>query len=59
MENFANPREAKEYLIAQLVAEADREGVVLSETERTMLFDRGNQATSIHYSHQLYTRRSL
>jgi hypothetical protein len=35
---FSSGREAKEYLIAQIVLEAEREGVPLSETERKMMY---------------------
>jgi hypothetical protein len=34
---FSSGREAKEYLIAQIVLEAEREGMPLSETERKMM----------------------
>ena len=35
---FSSGREAKEYLIAQIVLEAEREGIPLSETERKMMY---------------------
>jgi len=35
---FSSGREAKEYLIAQIVLEAEREGMPLSETERKMMY---------------------
>lgn len=35
---FSNEREAKEYLIERIVAEAHREGVVLADIERKMLY---------------------
>jgi hypothetical protein len=35
---FSSGREAKEYLIAQIVLEAERDGMPLSETERKMLY---------------------
>ncbi len=35
---FANAREAKEYLIGQILEEASREGIELSEIERKMLY---------------------
>jgi hypothetical protein len=38
MQTFASTRDAKEFLIARIVAEAAREGVLLSETERKMLY---------------------
>lgn len=38
MQTFSSPREAKEYLIAQIVAEADRSGMPLSDTERKMMY---------------------
>ena len=38
MRTFSSGREAKEYLIAQIVMEAEREGTPLSETERKMLY---------------------
>jgi hypothetical protein len=38
MQTFTSSREAKEYLIARIVAEADRESVPLSETERKMMY---------------------
>lgn len=38
MTTFATTRDAKEFLIGQIVAEARREGVPLSETERKMLY---------------------
>lgn len=38
MQEFANPREAKIYLIDRIVHEAERKGMVLSETERKTLY---------------------
>lgn len=38
MHHFSNAREAKEFLISRLVAEAQRENVSLSEIERKMLY---------------------
>jgi hypothetical protein len=38
MEGVRNAREAKEFLISKIVAEAQRENVPLSETERKMLY---------------------
>ena len=38
MNRFANARDAKEFLVALIVAEAQREGVSLSEIERKMLY---------------------
>src|ERR1700685_3367772 len=38
MPDAAKIREAKEFLVSELVAEADREGVPLSEIERKMLY---------------------
>ena len=38
MQSFANAREAKEYLVQQIVSQAQRDGVSLSETERKMLY---------------------
>ena len=35
---FASPREAKEYLVSQIVDEAQREAMPLSEVERKMLY---------------------
>ena len=35
---FSNAREAKEFLISRIVAEAQRESVPLSEIERKMLY---------------------
>ena len=35
---FGTEREAKEYLIARILAEAEREAVVLSEVDRKMLY---------------------
>ncbi len=38
MQTFATTRNAKEFLVGRIVAEAGREGVPLSETERKMLY---------------------
>src|SRR5580692_859182 len=38
MHRFSNAREAKEFLISRIVAEAQRENVTLSEIERKMLY---------------------
>src|ERR1700726_49604 len=38
MHAFLNGREAKEFLISELVAEAQRENIPLSEVERKMLY---------------------
>jgi hypothetical protein len=38
MQIFGSGRDAKEYLIARIVAEAERERVPLSETERKMMY---------------------
>lgn len=38
MDTFQSAREAKEFLISKIVAEAQREKVLLSETERKMLY---------------------
>jgi hypothetical protein len=38
MNHFSNAREAKEFLVSSIVAEAQRENVPLSETERNMLY---------------------
>jgi hypothetical protein len=38
MQTFSSARDAKEYLVAEIVAEAEREGVSLSETERKMMY---------------------
>ena len=38
MTKFADAREAKEFLVARIVQQADREGVTLSEVERKMLY---------------------
>ena len=38
MNRFSDAREAKEFLVAQVVDEAQREGVSLSEVERKMLY---------------------
>jgi hypothetical protein len=38
MQTFSSGREAKEYLIARIVVEAEREGTALSETERKMMY---------------------
>ena len=38
MDGVRNAREAKEFLISKIVAEAQRENVPLSETERKMLY---------------------
>lgn len=38
MNPFHSTREAKEYLISRIVEEAQREGIVLSATERKMLY---------------------
>jgi hypothetical protein len=38
VETFADAREAKEYLIGEIVAEAQRENVTLSDVERKMLY---------------------
>jgi len=35
---FPSPREAKEFLVDRIVAEAQREGVSLSDIEREMLY---------------------
>ena len=37
MQRFATNRDAKEFLVSRIVAEAQREGVPLSETEQKML----------------------
>jgi hypothetical protein len=38
MNQFHSAREAKEFLVAQIVDEAQRENIVLSEPERKMLY---------------------
>ena len=38
MTRFASAREAKEFLVARIAEEAQREGVPLSEVERKMLY---------------------
>ena len=38
MQTFTSSREAKEFLVGSIVAEAQREGVPLSEVERKMLY---------------------
>ncbi len=38
MQAFSTARVAKEYLVAQIVMEAERKGVFLSETERKMMY---------------------
>ena len=38
MERFATAREAKEYLIDRIVAQASHDGVVLTDVERKMLY---------------------
>ena len=38
MRTFSSGREAKEYIVAQIVQEAEREGIPLSETERKMMY---------------------
>jgi len=38
MNPFHSVREAEEFLISRIVEEAQREGIVLSETERKMLY---------------------
>lgn len=38
MQTFATSRDAKEFLVGRIVAEAQREGVSLSEVERKMLY---------------------
>jgi hypothetical protein len=38
MQTFSTDREAKEFLISRIVAQAQREGVSLSEIERKMLY---------------------
>ena len=38
MNAFRSGREAKEYLVSRIVAEAQRENVSLSEVERKMLY---------------------
>ena len=38
MTRFASAREAKEFLVAKIAEEAQREGVPLSEVERKMLY---------------------
>jgi hypothetical protein len=38
MEKFSSQRDAKEYLVRQIAAEAEREGNPLSEVERKMLY---------------------
>jgi hypothetical protein len=38
MNSFQTGREAKEYLIRRILAQADREGTPLSELERNMLY---------------------
>lgn len=38
MESFRSVREAKEYLIARILAQAKRDGVTLSEIEQKMLY---------------------
>ena len=38
MTRFSSAREAKEFLVSKIVAEAQREGVSLSEVERKMLY---------------------
>lgn len=38
MNQFSSVREAKEYLISRIVAQADRDGVPLSDVERKMLY---------------------
>jgi hypothetical protein len=38
MIQFSNAREAKEFLVAKIVEEAERENVTLSEIERKMLY---------------------
>jgi hypothetical protein len=38
MERFGTGREAKEFVVGRIVAEAEREGVSLSEVERKMLY---------------------
>jgi hypothetical protein len=38
VERFKTVRDAKEYLVSRIVAEADREGVALSDIERKMLY---------------------
>ena len=38
MNQFPSPREAKEFLVDRIVAEAQREGVSLSDIEREMLY---------------------
>mgnify|MGYP001225730339 CR=1 FL=1 len=38
MQTFANARDAKEFLIAKITGEAQREGIPLSDVERRMLY---------------------
>jgi len=38
MNPFQSAREAKEFLISRIVEEAQRENIVLSESERKMLY---------------------
>ena len=38
MRNFATTRDAKEFLVGRIVAEAQREGLSLSEVERKMFY---------------------
>lgn len=45
MPQFADEREAKEFVIRLVVSEAQREGVVLSELERKMLYFSENGST--------------
>jgi len=38
MDPFSSPREAKEFLIARILAQAEHDGVALSDVERKMLY---------------------
>lgn len=38
MSQFQNGRDAKEFLVSQIVEQADREGIPLTEVERKMLY---------------------
>ena len=68
MNRFASGRDAKEFLVARIVAEAQREGVLLSEIERKMLYfsetdrtlpdiDKVSEAFASQYDHDEYEKK--
>ena len=68
MNRFARPREAKEFLVEKIVAEANQEGISLSEVERKMLYfsetgwtppdiDEVSEAFAREYDHNDYEKK--